>query len=99
MKSHLAVEAPSSTTVSYVVASKKRPTSKTLILIGYCLRVSLAFHVLLANLCKLQEDGMLEHGQGYAELLFRLTFIDSFVEYLASRAEWWQLGITSAILL
>lgn len=99
MKSHLVIEAPSSTTVAYTVTSKKRPSSKALVLIGYFLRLIIVFHVLLLNLSKAEQDNLLQDGQVYLETLFRFTFVDTFIHFLAASVEWWPLGIGSAALL
>lgn len=99
MKSHLQTEAPSSTTISYIVTSKKRPTSRALVLLGYCLRLIIVFHVLLLNLSKAQQDSLLQDGRVYLETLFRFTVVGPFIHFLAARLEWWPLGFASAVLL
>lgn len=99
MKSHLEIEAPSSTTVSYVVSSKKRKIPKAFVILGYCLRIIVVFHVLLLSLSKAQQDHSSEQRSQYAEALFRLTFIDALIHYIAANVEWWPLGIASAALI
>lgn len=99
MKAHLEVEAPSATTVSYVVTSKKRPKPRALVFIGYALRLVIVFHIVLLNLCKAQSTGNPITNNAYTKALFRLTIIDGFLQRLATGTEWWVLGIGSAATL
>jgi phosphatidylinositol N-acetylglucosaminyltransferase subunit H len=98
MKSYLEIEAPSSTTVSFIVSSKKRGIPMAFVWLGYCLRLVLVFHLLLLNLTKARQSHTLQKGQGYVEALFRLTFADAVIEYAAANIDWWPLGLASATI-
>lgn len=98
MKAHLEVEAPSSTTINYLVTSKKRPTSRILEVFGHGVRVVVIFHVLIFVISKAQLAGLVNAGDAWAALLFRATILDAMIYALATRTEWW-MAISGAALM
>jgi hypothetical protein len=99
MKSHLEVEAPSATTISYVVTSNKRPKPRLFALIGIAVRFALIFHILLVNLSKAQSTATSEVQSRYTEALFKLTVLDGFINALAASFEWWAVSVASMAVL
>jgi phosphatidylinositol N-acetylglucosaminyltransferase subunit H len=96
MKSHLSVEAPSSTATEFVVSSR-RPSSGVLAIIGYAVRVTVCYHALLVLLLKLQITGHLTNDNAYLELFLQVTVIDGILTAIAAKAEWWMLAASTAL--
>jgi hypothetical protein len=99
MKSHLEVEAPSATTISYVVTSRKRPKPQLFALLGVAVRTILVFHVLLVNLSKAESTATSEAQSRYTEALFKLTVLDGFIHALAASFEWWAVSGASMVVV
>lgn len=95
MKSHLWIEAPSSTATEYVVSSKKHPSSGVFTAMGHFLRVAVCYHALLVLLMRLQTTGHVASENVYLDLLLRLTVFDSILRAIAVGSEWGVLAIST----
>lgn len=93
MTAHLEVEAPSSTTINYVVTSKKRQASRLLRIIGHAVRIAVIFHVALLSVVKARQDGYLVKDNITVKTLLSFTFFDAVIELLAHSTEWWLMSV------
>ena len=89
--SHLEVLSPSSTTVEYVVSSKRKPASRALLVLQHGLRIVFLAHLILLDLCKAQTTGLL--SQATTINVPKLSLLDPFLRLVAEKVEWWALGI------
>ena len=96
MKTHLQVEAPSSTAVNYVVTSKKHPSSRFITFAGHLIRTAVVFHAILLVLVKSNfGDGKGHRDDGYLGFLLQLTVLDSLITLIAVNLEWWVVILSS----
>lgn len=89
--SHLEVLSPSSTTVEYVVSSKRKPASKALMVLRHGLRIVVLAHLILLDLLKAQMTDLL--SQAITIDIPKLSLLDPLLRLVADKVEWWAIGI------
>lgn len=99
MTSHLEIQAPSSTTVSYVVSSKRKPASWTLLFLRHVIRALIAGHAVLLVLAKALQTKSATSYRTPIELLLNATILKRPILLLASTLDFWMIAVISTILI
>lgn len=99
MTSHLEIQSPSSTTVSYIVSSKKKPSPWPLVVIRHVVRVLVVCHAFLLILAKVQETESLTSYEKHVESLLNATVLKPLILMLAGALEFWMIATISTVLV
>ena len=95
--SHLEVLSPSSTTVEYVVSSKRKPASRALMVLRHGLRIVILAHLILLDLLKAQMTDLL--SQTITIGIPKLSLLDPLLRLVADKVEWWAIGIINLTIV
>ena len=94
---HLDILAPSSTTVEYVVSSKRKPASRALQVLRHVLRIIIIAHLVLLDLMKAQMCEILDNST--ITFFQRFSLLQPLLRLVAANADWWTLGMANTVIV
>ena len=99
MLSHLEVHAPSSTTISYVVSSRRSSRPKVLAFLKHLLRVVIVWHAVLLVLIRVSRTGASARYDDYVEILLSATVLQAPLLSLSKLCPPWVAGLCSTLVI
>ena len=99
MLSHLEVHAPSSTTISYIVSSRRSSTSKFLTFFKHLLRIVIVWHAILLVLIQVSKTGATARYDEYVEILLSATVLQAPLLSLSRLCQPWVAGLCSTLVV